>query len=299
LRGIAQLASREIHAAGAVVWREHADGLEVALVHRPRYDDWSLPKGKLEPGETPRLAACREVLEETGAQVALGRSLHQTRYRVGRDRKTVDYFAARYVSGAFTTSEEVSALRWLPVYDATVALTYKHDRAVLDAFTALPAALTTLLLVRHAKAGSRAEWKGTDELRPLSHTGQKQVPGIRRMAAVYEVDRVYSAPLVRCVRTVQPVADDLGVKVAEEELLAEKSHTGAEDAATHRLLEIVADGGVPLLCSQGGVIPDLVSRLASASALSLDRPPEAKKASIWALFFTKTTMVAADYLKAP
>jgi 8-oxo-dGTP pyrophosphatase MutT (NUDIX family)/phosphohistidine phosphatase SixA len=301
------LARREIPAAGAVVWRPGDDGVEIALVHRPRYDDWTVPKGKLEPGESARVAAWREVFEETGARVALGRSLGQTRYRVGSDRKVVDYFAARYLSGSFAPSDEVDELRWVPVSRAV--LSYDRDRAVLDAFTALPAALTTVLLVRHAKAGSRAEWSDVDELRPLSQNGHKQLPPIRELAAAHGADRVFSAPLVRCVHTVQPVADDLGVKIVEEELFAEESYEGMEEAASRRLVEIARDGGVAVVCSQGGVIPDLVSRLASGPpspeplpeplSQSLPRRVAAKKGSVWALFFDGDRLVAADYIEVP
>jgi 8-oxo-dGTP diphosphatase len=269
------------------------------MVHRPRYDDWSLPKGKLECGESTRLAAWREVGEETGARVALGRFLRTTKYKVGKERKIVSYFAARYLSGAFTPSEEVSSVRWLPVSDAASLMSYEHDQKVLEAFTALPADLTTLLLVRHAKAGNRAEWHDADELRPLSHNGRKQVPPIHTLASVYGADRVYASPLVRCVRTVQPVADDLGVKVVEEELLAEKAYGGMEEATVRRVLEIVAPGGVPVVCSQGGVIPDLLARLAAASGLSLGKHVESKKGSVWALSFDGDRLVAADYIRAP
>jgi 8-oxo-dGTP diphosphatase len=178
-------------------------------------------------------------------------------------------------------------------------MSYGHDQKVLEAFTALPADLTTLLLVRHAKAGNRAEWSDVDELRPLSRNGQKQVPPIRKLASLYGPDRVYAAPLVRCVRTVQPVADDLGVRIAEEELLAEKAYGGMEEATMRRVLEIVAEGGAPVVCSQGGVIPDLLTRLAAASGLSLGKRVEAKKGSVWALSFDGERLVAADYLQAP
>jgi 8-oxo-dGTP pyrophosphatase MutT (NUDIX family)/phosphohistidine phosphatase SixA len=293
------LASRKVHAAGAVVWRSSGGTVEVALVYRPRYDDWSLPKGKLDPGESTRVAAWREVREETGARVALGRFLCRTRYRVDKDRKVVTYFAARYVSGAFTPSEEVATVRWLSVSDAASLMSYKHDQKVLAAFTALPADLTTLLLVRHAKAGNRADWPDADELRPLSHNGRKQVPPIRTLGSVYGADQVYAAPLVRCVRTVQPVADDLGVPVVEEELLAEKAYGGMEEATVRRVLEIVASADVPVVCSQGGVIPDLLSRLAAASGLSLGKRIQAKKGSVWALSFDGERLVAADYLQTP
>ncbi|HYQ67036.1 NUDIX hydrolase [Actinophytocola sp.] len=293
------MASREILAGGAVVWRPAGEAVEVALVHRPRYRDWTLPKGKLEPRESTRVAAWREVREETGARVALGRLLGGTRYRVGPDRKVVEYFAARYLSGSFEPSDEVDELRWLPLAGAFELLSYDRDRTVLRAFTALPADLTSLLLVRHAKAGSRSEWPEADELRPLSRNGEKQVEPIRLLGTVYGADRVYAAPLVRCVRTVEPVADDLGVKVREEELLSEKAYEGMAEAAARRVLEIVADGGVPVIGSQGGVIPDLVTRLAAASGLSVDRRLRAKKGSVWALFFDGSRLLAADYLEVP
>lgn len=287
-----------ITAAGAVVWRPAGDGVELVLVHRPRYDDWSLPKGKLEGTESTRAAAVREVREETGLRVALGRSLGGVRYRAGRDLKKVAYFAARAVGGDFEPSSEVDQVRWCAPSTAAELLSYAEDRRVLAEFGALPVDLTTLLLVRHAKAGRRDDWDGPDDKRPLSRTGERQVPPVRAMAEWYGVDHVHSAPLVRCVRTVQPVADDLDTKVVEEPALAELEYAGHEQAAKLRLLEIVAEGGVPIVCSQGGVIPDLVSRVADGSGLPLRRV-EAKKGSAWALFFAAGQLVAADYLPRP
>ncbi len=182
---------------------------------------------------------------------------------------------------------------------AAELVSYDRDRAVLAAFTVLPPALTTLLLVRHAKAGSRSQWRDADELRPLSQNGRKQLTPVRATARVYGADRVFAAPLTRCVATVRPVADDLAVGITEEELLSEKSYAGMEEPAVNRVLEIVAAGGVPVACSQGGVIPDLVSRLADRAELSLKRPVTSKKGSIWALFFDSSRLVAADYLEVP
>lgn len=289
--------TKKTAAAGAVLWRRREE-LEIALVHRNRYDDWSLPKGKLEDGESTRVAAMREVAEETGAHAALGRFLGQIRYRVEAGRKTVDYFAARYLDGDFAPSEEVDELRWLPMAQARPLLSYDQDRAVVDTFAALPPEQTTLLLVRHAKAGSRSEWHEADELRPLSKTGQRQVPPVRVLGRLYGADRVYAAPLVRCVQTVQPIADDLDVKVAEELLFAERTYEGMAEPALRRLSEIVADGGVPVVCSQGGVIPDLVTRAAGPAGLPVKRV-ESKKGSVWALFFAGTELVAADYIAVP
>lgn len=281
------------------MWRAGAGEVEVALVHRPRYDDWSVPKGKLEPLESTRVAAVREVGEETGARVALGRFLARTHYRVGADHKKVEYFAARYLSGELRPSHEVDEMRWLPVSAARAALSYDRDREVLDAFTALPQDLTTVLLVRHAKAGSKSEWDHEDDLRPLSKNGRKQLAPVRVLGTLYGAERVYSAPLVRCVATVQPVADDLGVPIAEEKLLSEKAYPGREETAVDRVAEIASAGGTAVICSQGGVIPDLVARLATRSGLSLGRHLAAKKGSVWALFFDGTRLAAADYLAVP
>jgi 8-oxo-dGTP diphosphatase len=298
--------AREINVAGAVVWRpgERDRSVEIALVHRPRYDDWSLPKGKLERGESSRDAAVREVAEETGFRVELGRRLGRVRYPLSDPEpatKVVEYYAARALDGEFVPGEEVDGLRWLSLDAARAALTYPHDERVLAAFTAQPHDTTTLLLVRHAKAGSRSEWDGPDDARPLSANGRGQVPPVTALAGLYGATRVHSAPLVRCVDTVRPVAERLGEDVVAEPLLAEEGYAGNEEAALARLLAIADKDGVAVVCSQGGVIPDLVSRVAGAAGVPLDRVMS-KKASVWALFFARDAglrLVAADYIARP
>jgi 8-oxo-dGTP pyrophosphatase MutT (NUDIX family)/broad specificity phosphatase PhoE len=301
-----------IDAAGAVVWRpapEDRTGgtVQIALVHRPRYDDWSLPKGKLEAGESLRTAAAREVAEETGFRIALGRHLGQVRYRVNLPRpasKFVDYYAGRVRDGRFEPNDEVDELRWCTPEAAADVLSYAQDKHIVSSFTELPAELGTVLVVRHAKAGSRNGWDGPDEERPLSANGRHQVPSLRALAGHYAPDRVYSAPLTRCVQTVAQIADDAGVPVLPEPLMSEMGYQGAEERAVARLLEIAADGGTAVVCSQGGVIPDLLSRVAAvAEAAPLPmRRPESKKASVWVLFFTEggePELVAAEYVRRP
>ncbi|WP_254875166.1 MULTISPECIES: NUDIX hydrolase [unclassified Streptomyces] len=129
-----------IRAAGCVLWRRTPDGtgpgtgVEVCLVHRPRYDDWSFPKGKLKRGEDPRAAAVREVLEETGHHCALGEPLPASRYLVDDRPKEVAYWAAEATGGSFTANDEVDRILWLAPDAARARLTQPRDVQQLTAF---------------------------------------------------------------------------------------------------------------------------------------------------------------------
>ncbi|MFE4589349.1 NUDIX hydrolase [Streptomyces laurentii] len=131
-----------ILAAGAVLWRrarsgeveveDEGEGVEVALVHRPKYDDWSLPKGKRKRNETLAACARREVLEETGQSCALGARLPVVRYLVNGQPKEVTYWVARALGGTFAPDREVDTVVWLPPAAARARLTQPRDRALLD-----------------------------------------------------------------------------------------------------------------------------------------------------------------------
>ena len=287
-----------VPAAGTVLWRT-ADALEVAIVHRPRYDDWSLPKGKAEPGETLPACAARETDEETGFRIVLGRLVDVVDYRIaGGARKVISYYSGQAVGGEFRANDEVDELRWLRPQRAKALLTHDADRAVLDAFTELPANTRTVALVRHAKAGSRANWPEDDDLRPLSRSGQTQADALRRLLPHYGAQRVFAADRVRCVQTLQGLAEDLGVPVGIEQALTEESYHADPRRAARRLLEIARDsGGIPAICSQGGAIPSLIAAFASESGLALDGIP-CKKGSVWILSFApgQDRLLAADYL---
>ncbi len=125
----------EVQAAGGAVWRRRKDGsVEVLVIHRPRYDDWSLPKGKCDPGESFLDCARREVLEETGLHCEVGTDLGDVTYRDHRGRaKVVRYWAMEAVGGAFTVNDEVDEVRWLAFPEAVDLLSYHHDRPVLRA----------------------------------------------------------------------------------------------------------------------------------------------------------------------
>ncbi|GAB2637833.1 NUDIX hydrolase [Nocardia goodfellowii] len=287
-----------IHAAGAVLWRYGDSGaVEIAVVHRPKYLDWSLPKGKLDPGETPVIAAVREVGEETGLDCRLGRYLGHVTYPIPGHRKLkrVDYWSAEVAGGAFTANSEVDQLGWYTLDKVQDQLSYPMDRQVLRSFTRLPARTSTLLLVRHAKAGRRDRFDGPDAERPLERAGQAQAQGLVPNLLAFGASEVFSADPVRCVQTVQPLAEKLGVPITLEPLLSETGYAAAKDEARARMVDLVSDSAVRVVCSQGKVIPDLLAWWAERDGVTL---PSARnrKGSAWVLSFVDGKLVAADHL---
>jgi 8-oxo-dGTP diphosphatase len=290
---------RTIRAAGGVLWRDRADGgIEVALAHRSRYDDWSLPKGKLDRGEHPLAAACREVVEETGIRPVAGRRLASTRYSVPVDGvlagKLVDYWSMRAQGGEFVPNDEVDALTWTPPEDALDAVTYRHDRTVLAGFLALPVHTTSLVLVRHAKAGSRVDWRGDDADRPLDEVGRRQARRLAEILPWFGPRRVLSAGKVRCVETVRPTAAALGLDIEIDPRWNEERD---REPAVAALRDLAATGEPAVVCSQGGLIPEVLAALAEEDGLDLGST-KTRKGTAWALTFDGRRLVAADHLGA-
>lgn len=297
-----------IRAAGGVVWRcndSEADSpsIEVAIVHRPRYGDWSIPKGKLAPGESTVEAAIREVFEETGYRVRLGRYLGEVHYMKqsgGAERpKVVYYWSMMADGGLFTPTPEVDGLRWLDVPMARPMLTRDTDRRILDLFEAGPILAHTVLLVRHASAGSRSKWSDEDHLRPLDEVGFEQAEQLVRLLSRFGVARICSADYVRCTQTVEPLGEAIGVEIESQPLLSEVGYPGNEDAALAFIRTAGTSRGAVALCTQGDVVPDVLKRLAKEDDFDLPGDFEYKKASTWALTFDEERLQAVEYFPPP
>jgi 8-oxo-dGTP diphosphatase len=259
-----------IPAAGTVPWRRRRGQLEVALVHRPKYDDWSWAKGKLDPGEDWPVAAVRETHEETALSVGLGRPLPGAEYNLldgaGQPAtKEVRYWAAEATSPAGPLENEIDEVRWLDVIAASDRLDYARDRDQLRALVRADKAgtLTTwpLALVRHAHAVGRGSWPEDDQQRPLDGTGQQRAEGIAPILAAYGVRRLVSSPSLRCADTLRPYAARLGASLPTKDGLSEEGYAAEPARAAHHLGRLVERGTPAALCSHGPVLPELLMAL--------------------------------------
>jgi phosphohistidine phosphatase SixA/ADP-ribose pyrophosphatase YjhB (NUDIX family) len=251
-------------------WRRRDGRLEVALVHRPKYDDWSWAKGKLDPGEQPSVAAVRETLEETGLVVRLSTPLPLAEYPIldatgAPATKRVHYWAAVVTGGSGKLLHEIDEVAWVDVRTANVRLDYARDREQLLALVRAERAgeLDTwpLAFVRHAKATPRSKWKGDDRRRPLDAVGRAQTTAVAAVLGAYGVTRVVSSSSVRCSATVQPYAAARGLRLRTRDGLSEEGYAKSPDKAARELERLLAKAEPAALCSHGPVLPSLLESL--------------------------------------
>jgi 8-oxo-dGTP pyrophosphatase MutT (NUDIX family)/phosphohistidine phosphatase SixA len=256
----------DVRAAGVVVFRP---GREVLLVHRPKYDDWSFPKGKLDRGESAPVAAVREVAEETGLRVRLGVPLASQRYPVSGSRsKTVSYWVGRCVDdddvSRYRANAEIDAVRWVPAGEARDLLTYDRDRETLREGLAARRRTHALIVLRHGAARSRRAWRGDDRQRTLLKAGRHQAESLVPLLAAYDPRRLVTSTSVRCLETVTPYAEASGVPLETTRRLSEEDATPTSvRRVVHELVE--SDGGA-VVCSHRPVFPHVFD------ALGLDNP---------------------------
>ena len=260
-----------IRAAGTVLWRparaSGKQGIEVGLVHRPKYDDWSLPKGKLDPGEHIVACAVREVLEETGHAVTLGVPLGVQRYPVPDGDKEVLYWAARADDNAppWPGTVEIDRFEFVPASRARSRLTHPRDLELVERAADLlgtpPEPTTPLVVLRHAKALARKRWAGTDPSRPLDAKGTAQSDRLAVLLGCYGVHRVVSSDSLRCVDTVRPYATTARVPVELEPRVTEEAHEDGPDGAAAATREMLADPRPSVICSHRPVLPAMFDAL--------------------------------------
>ncbi|WP_409484768.1 NUDIX hydrolase [Arsenicicoccus dermatophilus] len=264
-----------VAAAGAVPWRRRRGTLEVALVHRAAHDDWAWAKGKLDPGEDWPTAAVREVHEETGLRVRLGRPLPTSAYSfVDRHgdavHKRVRYWAAEVTGGDGALHHEIDEVAWLPVTEAMRRLDHDRDREQLRAVVrhADRGTLTTwpLVVVRHAKALPRGRWQRDDRERPLDDRGRDRARAIVPVLDAFGVRRLVTSASVRCADTLAPYAEVAGLELKRKNGLTEEAFLEDPDRAVGHLHRAVVRGVPGALCSHGPVLHLLLEELSALAA---------------------------------
>ncbi|WP_298890746.1 NUDIX domain-containing protein [uncultured Serinicoccus sp.] len=266
-----------VRAGGVLPVRVRQGALQVALVHRPRYDDWSWPKGKLERGEDYPVAAVRETWEETGLRVRLGAPLPVSRYRLasGSD-KVVHYWAGEVVGGQGALEHEVDEVCWLSPTLAGRRLSYDRDReqlaAVVDLYGAERLPTWTFLVVRHALAIARGDWSGPDPLRPLTGPGRRRsAHRLADLLAAYGPEQLLSSTSVRCSDTLAPFARSAGLSVTTRKGLSEEGFESDPRKLRKHLGRVLEAGVSTALCTHGPLLPDLVGALLERTAPGMER----------------------------
>lgn len=260
-------------AAGAVCWRVSKKGnLKVLVVHRTQHKDVSLPKGKLDPGETLPETAVREIAEETGLIIALGVPLGVVEYVLpsGRD-KAVYYWAGEVSDGAianstFESNDEIAELRWVSVKKARKVLSYAHDLDIVERFAQLyelgRARTFAVIALRHGKATPPEQWDGPDATRPLLPRGEKQSLSVAPGVAAYRPKTLISSTAVRCVSTIAPTARVTGLDVAQRDVISQDAYRSGGAEVAEYVREVLGRRETTVLCSHGPVLPQILAAVA-------------------------------------
>jgi 8-oxo-(d)GTP phosphatase len=288
-----------IQAAGAVVWRNNKDKTEVAIIHRPKYNDWSFPKGKLEIGESLIACAHREVFEETNIQTEFGPFLGDIEYLTPDGKKQVSFWAAKAITDKdFSPNSEVDQLKWVEVKKVKELLSLETDKKILAQFIKLDCDTKPFILLRHAKAVTRDEWQGDDDDRPLDSLGQNQAKRLLSIYQVYNIEQIHTSDAVRCYDTVNPMVKGLGIKLEVTGKLGENAYKKDKEKAFDYAKDLIKEDARILLCSHNPILPKMLNRLTKKSDVDADEG-KLSPADGWVIHRSGKEIIQIDRIDAP
>lgn len=287
-----------IRAAGAVLWRENQSReIEIALVHRPRYEDWSLPKGKIENSETALSCAFREVYEETGITARFTRQLGHVEYEDNGSLKRVKYWAAESTNPdtVFKANPEVDRLDWLSPEEAINRATHASDREIIQKYLEIEGRTDTLIILRHAKALERGDWDEDDALRTLDEKGLFQANQLVEHFLPFAIDEIYTSNFTRCVQTVERLGQSRGLQVTQVPSLNESTFEQDPERSISFANALKQDEKNILICSHNPVIPTMLRAILNTKLKNKDLI-KLEPGDAWLVHRIKGEVVALDYL---
>ena len=290
----------DISAAGGVVWRRNEDDqIEIALVHRPKYQDWSLPKGKVEGKESLIACAVREIMEETGFEVRFGPFLGRTAYQTSEGNKQVSYWSARFLGLTGTRNiEEIDEITWVNLREIEKFNLRNTDQEIIARFSEIEIDTEPLVMLRHAQAIPRSEWYGEDSDRPLATHGEQQSKRLIPNLVPYGVEEIHTSSAVRCYETITPFARALNSHYFFSEELSEDSHKRYPDKTHKYFQKLLSNNHPTLLCSHNPILPSLLEELAVKSGVEIT-DPKLEPADAWIVHHIGKEIFAVDFLSAP
>jgi 8-oxo-(d)GTP phosphatase len=263
-------------AAGALCWRVTSKGtVKILLVYRTQHRDTSLPKGKVDAGETLPETAVREIAEETGLVIGLGPPLGVVEYALPNGREKVVYYWSAEVSklaranSTFVANDEIESLHWVTLDKARAALSYPHDIDIVDRFAELyeqgRARTFAIIALRHGKAVPPEQWDGPDATRPLLQRGTDQATSVAHGIAAYRPASLITSTAARCVATIAPTARVTGLEVTENETISQDSYSGRSDGVAKVVTRRLERAETTVFCSHGPVLPQILRAVADAT----------------------------------
>lgn len=287
-----------IRAAGALLWRENSQlEIEIALIHRPRYDDWSIPKGKVEEGESSLQCAFREVFEETGISAQFSRELGSVEYKESGELKRVKYWSAKAPSSShqFSANEEVDEIKWLNPAEAISLATHLSDKSIIENFLSQEPRTDTLIILRHTKALERGDWDDLDSKRTLDERGLLQSERLVAHLAPFAIDEIYSSNYIRCVQTVTPLAAARKLRITEIPNLNEETFDIDPERSISFANAVKQDEKNILMCSHNPVIPTMLRGILNTKLKNKDLI-KLEPGDAWVVHRVRGEIVALDFL---
>jgi 8-oxo-dGTP diphosphatase len=287
-----------IRAAGALLWRESNERtIEIALIHRPKYDDWTLPKGKIEEGETALQCAHRELFEETGIKASFTRQLGTVEYEESGQLKRVLFWSAQCAleASTFIANEEVDVLEWLAPDQALAKASHDSDRQMIENFLSQSPHTDTLIILRHTKALERGDWDEVDSERTLDEVGFDQAQLLIKHLEPFAIEEVYTSDYVRCVQTVTPLAHSRGLTISQVPSLNEETFEEDPLRSVSFANALKQDEKNILICSHNPVIPTMLRGILNTKLKNKDLI-KLEPGDAWIVHRVQGEIVGLDYL---